>query len=126
MSGFWEKSVVDVLICTAITGSELVFFEVSEARSNMTLNFPKDLKIVQMKFPEPCIDITRDSQFHEGMYVGRLGGFTLWRNMYFASAADIPRAIRESDIELVAAVCPDSIEITERDYHNALLKLLSL
>ncbi len=57
---FWEKNSIDVLICTAISGSELMFYECAEARTNMTMNFPKDLKVVQMKFPEPCIDITRD------------------------------------------------------------------
>lgn len=51
---------MDVLIATAISGSELMFYEVAEQRTNMMMNLPKDLKVVQMKFPEPVIDITRD------------------------------------------------------------------
>ena len=51
---------MDVLIATPISGAELVFYEWSENMINTWLNFPKDMKIARVRFPEPVIDISRD------------------------------------------------------------------
>lgn len=57
-SGSWERNPCDLLIAHMISGAEQVFWDWSEKHSE--IDIPPGLRVVRQKFPEPCIDISRD------------------------------------------------------------------
>ena len=60
MSGAWERNPADVLIAIPISGAENTFYEWSDNTAEFLKALPQGLKVIRQRFPEPCIDISRD------------------------------------------------------------------
>ena len=63
-------SPIDVLIAVPISGAEYVYYEWSERTTDMIMNIPQGLKVGRQRFPEPCIDISRDKAVNMAIQVG--------------------------------------------------------
>lgn len=70
MSGSWERSVIDVLIAIPISGSENVYYEWSNEYARVLREIPPELKTAAQRFPEPCIDISRDKAVNMALQLG--------------------------------------------------------
>lgn len=70
MSGSWEKSPIDILVATPISAAELIYYDWHENLLNNWLSLPAGLKVARQKFPEPCIEISRDKAVHMAIQAG--------------------------------------------------------
>ena len=70
MSGFWEASPIDVLIAVPISGGEYIYYEWFDRTADMLMAIPQGLRVARQRFPEPCIDISRDKAVNMAIQTG--------------------------------------------------------
>lgn len=85
MSGAWERNPIDILVATPVSGNDAIYYEWYDHVRNIWFNIPAGLKVVHVRFPEPCIDIVRDKAINVAHQNGA-------RWLFFLDADVIPPA----------------------------------
>lgn len=70
MGGYWERNPPDIFIAIPVSGAESVYYEWADQATQMALNIPHGMKVARARFPEPCIDITRNKAVRTAIQLG--------------------------------------------------------